>query len=649
MVTLRMIYLELGEIFAFPYEKNQNGSYRVNTVIRNLVYPELYTEKTWSENDLAYFLANPEYSYQAYPNIRNSFSELMNPKSTNRLPVTFLCEAIEIERMYRYYQDKIEELVREKQAQYKRLQQFLAHIFDEDATFHAKLKLSCSQEHEFLTWILIFSMFNKELANEKYETHLKSVSATLAQMQISESGERHKLSSYLIEQKTKNERRKKILYTLCAIEIFFALLPVVMQGNETYRSTYMSSSFSLFLLLFTILTLLLRIRYSKAEHRYSDLQAYHDFMNEFPDEEIAQQIKNGNLKIKLQPFKNTARTNTKRNTYRNVMKLCLYVCLIFSVVASFLLDSFPLIPVFVCICVLIFMYADRFYNDYMIRTDYDKKTLKTGEEAKPWRGLAKIYAAEYENTKFQPEHSYYKNTIHVHSGKCYQHIFYIAYDHLHYILYIYNVCFAFFTGLLLIIELLTIAFPDSMISYLHLPNTDIFHVIISIYILGVGLFTLTTLMTSSNNYENLSKLAYASKKAVKYPEGAEKLFLSMHAHGVIRNIDWMRGVFTYNMACFEDGMEIEDIYPETDRMLFYHRHIVFRAVAKITVILSYVIAVALFVWHMQMWYLLVPITAVCFFIYLYLYYRGLYRLNQKQIIRQIRLLSENPLCEVNEV
>ena len=54
MYILRDIYLEIGEIFAFPYEKNQNGSYRVNTIIRNLVYPELFNKKEDNENEIIY-------------------------------------------------------------------------------------------------------------------------------------------------------------------------------------------------------------------------------------------------------------------------------------------------------------------------------------------------------------------------------------------------------------------------------------------------------------------------------------------------------------------------------------------------------------------------------------------------------------------
>ena len=64
-------------------------------------------------------------------------------------------------------------------------------ILNKDATFHARLKLTCSKEYEFLTWIILFAMFNDELANNKYEKHLQSLNEELADLSIAESGERH--------------------------------------------------------------------------------------------------------------------------------------------------------------------------------------------------------------------------------------------------------------------------------------------------------------------------------------------------------------------------------------------------------------------------------------------------------------------------
>lgn len=103
-MVLRDFFTELEDIFDFHFEKNRNGSYRVNTVIASLVYPSLYEDGSFPESDLRYFLANPQDSYQNYPNIRNSFSELMNPKeSSHRFPILEFSNQIDILQMYEYY------------------------------------------------------------------------------------------------------------------------------------------------------------------------------------------------------------------------------------------------------------------------------------------------------------------------------------------------------------------------------------------------------------------------------------------------------------------------------------------------------------------------------------------------------------------
>lgn len=640
MLTLRDIFLDLADIFGFSYEKNQNGSYRVNTVIRSLVYPELYTEKEHGENDIAYYLANPEYSYQAFPNIRNSFSELMSPKdNSNRFPVIFFCNEIEIPSMYRYYKMKIAALKVQAGEQTQKLRAFLNRIFEQDPTFQAKLNLSCEQDYEFLTWIILFSMFKEDLINEKYERYLQTLSEQLADLSISESGARHKLSASLIARKVKLDYRKNMMYGLCAIEIFLAFLPFIIPDNHRLHSLFMGSSFCLTLLVLTFLLLLLRIKQAKSEHAYSDLQTYHDYMSEIPDEELEAQLQADNTEVSIVPWRNMSHSNVSRNNFRRNITILLYVLLAVSLVVSLWLQSFPILATWVSLCVLVFIYADRIFNDYTSRTFYDKKTLQDGEKARPWRGLAKIYQTEYQKTKFNLKDKYYDTVVHVHSGSCYQHIFLIAYDRLNYNVYVYNSVLVYCTAVFLLLEILMVFLGDTIIEYLRLPDAATFNIIVSMYILAIGLYTLTTSMISAQNNEYRSKLAFASRHAEKHPEWAEKLFLNLYARGIIRDIDWMRGVFTYNMACFEDGKFVEDIFPESDRMMYYHRHVTFRPVAKITISLSYMAIISLVVWHFQVYYLFLPITVFCILLYIYMHRIGLKRLNQKTILREIKKLS----------
>ena len=41
-MVLRDFFTQLGDIYDFHFEKNRNGSYRVNTVIKELIYDDLY-------------------------------------------------------------------------------------------------------------------------------------------------------------------------------------------------------------------------------------------------------------------------------------------------------------------------------------------------------------------------------------------------------------------------------------------------------------------------------------------------------------------------------------------------------------------------------------------------------------------------------
>lgn len=109
-------FTQLGDIYDFHFEKNRNGSYRVNTVIKELIYDDLYTSADFNESQIGYFLANDDLSYQNYPNIRNSFSELMNPKdNSNRFPVLEFADSIDIGKMYLYYNTLTNNLEQEKQ------------------------------------------------------------------------------------------------------------------------------------------------------------------------------------------------------------------------------------------------------------------------------------------------------------------------------------------------------------------------------------------------------------------------------------------------------------------------------------------------------------------------------------------------------
>ncbi len=51
-MVLRDFFTQLGDIYDFHFEKNRNGSYRVNTVIKELIYDDLYTSADFNESQI---------------------------------------------------------------------------------------------------------------------------------------------------------------------------------------------------------------------------------------------------------------------------------------------------------------------------------------------------------------------------------------------------------------------------------------------------------------------------------------------------------------------------------------------------------------------------------------------------------------------
>lgn len=150
-----------------------------------------------------------------------------------------------------------------------------------------------------------------------------------------------------------------MMYGLCAIEIFLAFLPFIIPDNHRLHSLFMGSSFCLTLLVLTFLLLLLHIKQAKSEHAYSDLQTYHDYMSEIPDEELEAQLQADNTEVSIVPWRNMSHSNMSRNNFRRNITILLYILLAVSLVASLWLRSFPILVTWGSLCVLVFIYADR--------------------------------------------------------------------------------------------------------------------------------------------------------------------------------------------------------------------------------------------------------------------------------------------------
>lgn len=639
-MVLRDFFTELEDIFDFHFEKNKNGSYRVNTVIASLVYPAFYKDGTFSDNDLRYFLAHPQDSYQNYPNIRNSFSELMNPKeNSHRFPILEFCSQIDIPQMYDYYDLLCSNLMNHSPEKYQRLLRFLKRIADNDPIFYAKLKLICDKPCQFLTWILIFSMFNSELANKKFEEYLKLKETYIPNISITESDVRHKLSLVIQKRRHRLNLLTILLIILNGCMVICSLMPYFLLDKWDFLTTPSNHNlFYLFLLIFSILILLLWKCHTYAAEQCSNLQSLHDYMDLFPSTPAALNQVLAQKKVFIIPFQNESFSHQQRNRTRKIITpVAIAVCLI-AIIPSLQLNSFPLLVGFTAFIILITLYIDLMIHNYRTRTYYDLLSEPEGTKGNQYRGLAKIYRWEYEKTCFNFKDDYYDNPVQVHSSACYKHIFYIAYDRIRYSLFYRHSLFLWFNVCILFLDALNF-FWGNITTYLRLPGMGFFDLFITIYLIALGIYNITSLLNDVNSYSYLSLLAYGSSHAEENAHESERLFLSLRAKGVIQEADWVRGVSTYDMALFEKGYQAEDIFPESDRMQFHHRTYQLKSLSFYTACIGYVILFCIFVWHFGLYWLTVPFSILAPLGYYLTNKFYLERRHQKRVIREIRKLQ----------
>lgn len=636
-MTLREIFLELGELFDFEYEKNRNGTYRVNTIIRQLVYPELYTSQAFKANTICYYLAHPELSYQNEPNIRNSFSELMHPKdNSNRFPIVEFCEQIDIQKMYQYYETLISTLADSRPSSYQRLLQFLDKISAQNPILQAKLKLICNCNSEYLTWIILYAMFNAETANQKFQSTLQIGKAGISEISISESGSRHKLSIVLHQKKKQLNRMVFTLILLSGFQLFLSLIPYLVPAEQLHLTGISDSMFYLALMIFSLILILLWKRHAGLAQQYSDLQTYHDYMHVFPSFTEDSKPK-AYRHFRILPFQDDSQSSSFRRRFRRIhTPITIGLCLIMSIF-SYLIHSFPFLIAVISFLLLSEVYIDSIVFNYRYRCFYDSLSEPEGTRLNPYRGLAKLYQWEYQKTGFHLKDDYYQTIVHIHSGTCYQHIFFIAYDRIKYNLFYRHNFFLYFNCCILILEVLQLM-TGNITSYLRIPGITGFHLFISIYLIALGIFNITAILFDASSFHNLSLLAMGSRYASENPPEAERLFLTLQAHGIINDTDWGRGIFTYNIGLFEQGERAETIIPESDRMQFYHRVLSLRSLTGFTIFTVYLLLVSLFVWHFNCIYLLLPFTLTAIIAYPVIKYFCVDKIHKQRIIREIKKL-----------
>ena len=621
-MVLRDIFLDIGEIFDFEYEKNQNGTYQVNTVIAKLVYPDLYSDEHFTEGEICYFLKNSEYTYQHYPNIRNSFSELMKPKDgSNRFPVTEFADKLDIQGMYSYYDKLIKELSTDSLA---KLNVFIEKTMHEEALLHSKLKLLCKENFEFITWIIVYAMFNKSTADEKMKLHMDSIQKPMDFYDTKELSN-HNLSVSI--QKTTNKLNVLTALLITSVCIQFILLFV-----PQFTQIAFGGSYYLFVFLYSFVTIGIWILHAMGTYKQSNLKALFHFKNTYPD------FDEETLKSKFDVKPHNSILEKKRLKFRLVFFPTLLILCILSLVPAFIYKSFPLFMGLLLIFILGYLCADRIVAGRAYKIFYDK--LTSHGKANPYRGMAKLHKWEYEKTKFNFKDKYYTNNIPIHGNDCYRNIFYLACDRSKYaIINLYTLV------IYINIYFLMITFFSRIIgnkfNFFKLPESIDINLLIVIYLATVGVFCIVTALCNKNYFNAAATALHSLARIKQNPADATKLYLSMQSENILKEVDVARGIYVYNISRFEQGKFIEDIFPESDRMLYWHQAITYRTALTITYWFFYGIAVFIFVWHMQNFMLFIPVTLIVWGMYLVSRLLIIDKIHYRKLVHEIKKLSSS--------
>lgn len=628
-MVLRDIYLELSTILDLKYEKNQNGSYRVNTVIASLVYPDLYMNGEFSENELCYFLKHAEYSYQHYPNIRNSFSELMNPKNgSNRFPVTEFADLLEVEKLYAYYSKLIDPLDLSKQ---EALKDFIERTLEQEPLIHSKLKLLCTRNHEYLTWIVIFSMFNKDIAEDKFNNYINSVQNVSEYYGADESSD-HNFSISLQRKAGQLNIITALLITLVCIQFLLAFAPHFMKSTIAALPKWASQSYYIFIILYSFATLGVWIWHALTTSKQTDLKMLFHFKNNYPD--FTEDSLKGNFNVKPH---NSVLEKRRSNFRKTSMTLTLFLCTL-MLIPAVILKSFPLFIGLSLIWILSYMCLDRIVSSYSYRTFYDGLTAR--KKLNPYRGLAKIYRWEYEKTRFNFKNKYYHNHVPIHGNECYKNIFFMSYDRNRWALLDLYLLILFINFYFLVIALLGSIIGNKSVFFRLPAHIDI-NLLIMVYLATIGVFCIITALCNKSYFTASSFAKYSLAHINRHPEDAAKLYISMQSENILREIDVARGIYVYNIARFEQGDFTEDIFPETDRMLYYHQSVTYKAALKITYWFAYFILFFLLIWHAKNLWLFIPVTIIVPAMYVISYRFFIDKIHYKRIIKEINKLSSS--------
>ncbi len=637
-MILRDIFLTLENLLDLHYEKNANGTYRVNTVIKELVYPSLYLNQTFQDNEIEFYLANIEYSYQGEANIRNAFTELMRPReNSNRYPTLCFCDSIDINQMYNYYQQLIQKASLNDSEKASKINNFIESSLASEEELRTKLQLICHQPYQYITWIVIFSMFNAQLAYDKYEAYLKINASEYSSFHLTNTATRHTISRYLQKKRRHLTCVTVLLIIANSLQLAYFVLPFILPDN-IMKSPLSSVSSCIVLLILSTLLLGARFGHMNIAKKYSLLQTYYD--NFDLNEDISELLKNTKNyeTLQINPYKITTHAHIERENFRLKIRTATAVGLALCLILSILTKSFPFMLAGTCLTCLLSIFVDRRFNEIHYSCHYDSLTLKESEKPDPLRGMAKIYRREYEITGFDPNHEYYYTTAHVHSSACFRHIFSMTYNRIYNFIIVTTIVLMCFNVFIFCIAILYQLVPE-MYTYLRVPSDTFFAPFIVLFLIILSIINIISLLGTNSNYMSLAQLAFVSSFTDQDISYTERTFLHLQSQGKIKEVDVARGIFSHSMEYIDKGLQLETIWPESDRMLFIHRIPTLRPWLIPMTWLLFGIFFCILVWHCKLYILALPILGITILSNIIIEVFILANWKKKTFIRAIRNLD----------
>ena len=178
-------------------------------------------------------------------------------------------------------------------------------------------------------------------------------------------------------------------------------------------------------------------------------------------------------------------------------------------------------------------------------------------------------------------------------------------------------------------------------NFFKLPESIDINLLIVIYLATVGVFCIVTALCNKNYFNAAATALHSLARIKQNPADATKLYLSMQSENILKEVDVARGIYVYNISRFEQGKFIEDIFPESDRMLYWHQAITYRTALTITYWFFYGIAVFIFVWHMQNFMLFIPVTLIVWGMYLVSRLLIIDKIHYRKLVHEIKKLSSS--------